>query len=117
MIFQSLQLKFQKGPARHYSSESQTSQKTPWKSFNFCMRSLVAKTDQGGGFWPDSGGRACRRRGGSWGKVRGTRGLPSGGRGWGRDGRRRRGHGLRRPAVVASGGGGAPEALGGSGQA
>ena len=47
MIFQNLQLIFQKGPARYYSSESQTSQKIPWNCPYCCLGSLVAKNRGG----------------------------------------------------------------------
>jgi len=45
--FQSLQLEITKRSLKHYSSESWTSQKTPWTSFYCCLQSLVAKTGEG----------------------------------------------------------------------
>ena len=73
MIFQSLQLKFQKGPARHYSSESQTSQKTPWWIWN---GGVLRELDSGGG-------RSCRLSG-SGGEARRAHLGPDRSKSWSR---------------------------------
>ena len=84
---------------------------------NFNPRSLVAKQSRGGDFGPDSGGRAQRRHGESWGKARGTRELPLGGLRARRGGPWRRFHGGRRAAAVLCRCGGVPARRGGDGRA
>ena len=84
---------------------------------NFNPRSLVAKQSRGGDFGPDSGGRAQRQHGESWGKARGTRELPLGGLRARRGGLWRRFHGGRRAAAVLCRCGGVPARRGGDSRA
>ena len=110
MIFQSFSQKFQKGPARHFSTESWCVQIGPWTCVNCCPRSLVAIWNRGAHGSSISGDDAHRRRGERGGKRRGGRCEPVEGFGARGGARRWPVRGGRRPAAVCVGGGGAPAA-------